>query len=156
MIIEPPFPFGHTLFCDDVRQEASGKVTFVGAYSGEMNVHSDGPVAIPQLCLVATFIDSPEAITARPFIYRVILAGSAGEQILAEIPFDPPEQAMFDDLPSSEQEVGTLSANLRIEARLTPLLVIESCLLKSRIYRGDEEIRLGTMRINLKALDQPA
>lgn len=36
----------HALFCDDIRQEMSGKFILIGVYSGEMNVNN-GPTTLP-------------------------------------------------------------------------------------------------------------
>ncbi|MDQ1183550.1 hypothetical protein [Agrobacterium larrymoorei] len=36
----------HAFFCDDIRQEMSGKFILIGVYTGEMNV-SVGPATLP-------------------------------------------------------------------------------------------------------------
>lgn len=36
---------GHALFCDDIREETSGKHILIGVYSGEMNVNA-GPAVV--------------------------------------------------------------------------------------------------------------
>jgi len=36
----------YTIFCDDVRQEISGKFILIGVYSGDMNVNN-GPATVP-------------------------------------------------------------------------------------------------------------
>jgi hypothetical protein len=44
----------HTLYCDDVRMEVGGKMTFVGVYQSDLIVQHNGPVMLPKLCVVAT------------------------------------------------------------------------------------------------------
>ena len=43
------------IYCDDVRQEVSGKLTFVGVYSGNMIVVRT-PTALPKLCVFVKII----------------------------------------------------------------------------------------------------
>lgn len=45
--------FVSTVFCDDVRHEIGGKVTYVGIYGGTMFVNSF-PAELPKLYLIAT------------------------------------------------------------------------------------------------------
>lgn len=46
--------FIHTLYCDDVRQEVGGKMTFVGAYQSQMLSEQPGDLMLPKLCIVLT------------------------------------------------------------------------------------------------------
>jgi hypothetical protein len=46
--------FIHTLYCDDVRHEVGGKMTFVGAYQGQMVAEQPGELMLPKLCIVLT------------------------------------------------------------------------------------------------------
>ncbi|QYF95588.1 hypothetical protein KY495_10800 [Massilia sp. PAMC28688] len=46
--------FIHTLYCDDVRQEVGGKMTFVGAYQSQMLAEQPGELTLPKLCIVLT------------------------------------------------------------------------------------------------------
>lgn len=43
-------PYLETLFCDDIREEVSGKMTLVGVYGPNLLVQSF-PAKIPKLCL---------------------------------------------------------------------------------------------------------
>jgi hypothetical protein len=50
-----------TLFCDDIRHEVSGKISFIGVYSGGLFVPAF-PVTLPKLCLsvkIVTRVDKP-------------------------------------------------------------------------------------------------
>ena len=50
------------IFCDDIRQEVGGKMSFMGCYQSELIVPST-PVVLPKLCIMAT-VTTP---IARPF-----------------------------------------------------------------------------------------
>jgi hypothetical protein len=43
-------PYVHTLYCDDIRYEHDGKITFVGAING-LVVLETYPASIPKLCV---------------------------------------------------------------------------------------------------------
>lgn len=51
-------PFGSTIFCDDIREEVSGKSTYVGVYQGNLFIDLQGQMALlPKLALVMTLSD---------------------------------------------------------------------------------------------------
>jgi hypothetical protein len=52
-------PRGHVLFCDDVRQENTGKFTYIGIYTNGMVLHGDMPAVLPTFCAVITYIERP-------------------------------------------------------------------------------------------------
>lgn len=57
-----------TYYCDDIRHEVSGKLSYIGMYNGEMIV-SSFPATLPKLCIalkVVTPITKPmESLTIR-------------------------------------------------------------------------------------------
>ncbi len=52
----------HTIFCDDVRNEVGGKLSYMGVYSGTLLV-TEFPIVLPKLCVALTAITS----AAEPF-----------------------------------------------------------------------------------------
>lgn len=61
-------PYLHATFCDDVRQEVTGKMLYVGVYSGEL-ISPDYPVLMPKLAVIAhyayPFEDQPGGSAAK-------------------------------------------------------------------------------------------
>lgn len=49
-------PYGITLFCDDIRAEVGGKLTYVGHYTGDLIVHSNAPAVLPKLVAVTQLV----------------------------------------------------------------------------------------------------
>jgi hypothetical protein len=47
---------GHALFCDDIRMEVGNKPSFMGCYSGEMNVPASFPAFLPKFGIAAWLI----------------------------------------------------------------------------------------------------
>ena len=51
-----PYPYGYTIFCDDIRDEVGGKTSFIGTYRGVMRIHGDLPITLPKFCIYAVFV----------------------------------------------------------------------------------------------------
>lgn len=47
----------HSLYCDDIRHETNGKVSYVGVYHGKLLVPSV-PVVVPKLCVAIFAVTS--------------------------------------------------------------------------------------------------
>jgi hypothetical protein len=47
---EVPDAYGYTIFCDDIRHEIDGKISFIGCYTGVLNIHSNFPAKLPKFC----------------------------------------------------------------------------------------------------------
>lgn len=60
----------HSLYCDDIRHEINGKVSYVGAYHGQLLVQSL-PVVVPKLC-VAIFAVTPANEPFKKFSLRIL------------------------------------------------------------------------------------
>ncbi len=58
-LLPPPTPFGHTIFCDDIRQEVGGKISFMGTYRSYIYFPSF-PMDIPKFCLFVTYHEAAE------------------------------------------------------------------------------------------------
>ena len=58
------------MFCDDIRQEIGGKLSFMGCYQGELIVPM-APVVLPKLCLYAT-IWTPKDRPFKSLMLRVV------------------------------------------------------------------------------------
>ena len=67
-----------TVFCDDIRHELGGKLSFIGVYSGHLFV-STFPVTLPKLCLALTAITP----TTQPF-QKLDLRILKDDEVLAE------------------------------------------------------------------------
>jgi hypothetical protein len=43
--------YGYSIFCDDIRQEAGDKLSFIGCYNGVMFVSGNLPLVLPKFCV---------------------------------------------------------------------------------------------------------
>lgn len=128
------YPRGaRAIFCDDVRDEVSGKKTLVGVYDGCLDV-SHAPIMIPQLHIyISIWTD-----ISNPF-----------KKAVGRLMFN--EEVMIEEswLPSSEIEArpsqvgkGVKSVLTRI-IRISPFIVSGETNLRVRIETEDGEIRAG-------------
>lgn len=81
-----------TIFCDDIRHEIEGKISYIGVYNGTLFL-PEFPAKLPKLCLSITALTSPK----QPFLklkLRVlhddteIFTGELDENQLSEITGD--------------------------------------------------------------------
>ena len=81
-----------TIFCDDIRHEIEGKISYIGVYNGTLFL-PEFPATLPKLCLSITALTSPK----QPFLklkLRVlhddteIFTGELDENQLSEITGD--------------------------------------------------------------------
>ncbi len=147
--------FGYSIFCDDIRNEAGGKLSFIGCYNGVIFVPPKFPLVIPRFC-VHLQIFSPaqnpySSITARCYTPSI-------ETPIFEAPVETPPEADQQALLAGLGKES--SAPLYIVAAtsliFTPLQIHEPGLLRVRamIDGEDEELRLGSLRIEARPDDR--
>lgn len=135
-------PHGFTIFCDDLREEKSGKTTYVGVYADTMYIVGDLPTAIPSLHFAIHLFSQP----GRRFSSLKVGISLPGElidapSIFTEVPTDTvPENVVFpndygDKLehprahlmlkfgisPFVIERYGRIRVNARWDERLIPL-----------------------------------
>ena len=58
------------IYCDDIRQEVGGKISYMGCYQSEIIVQT-APVILPKLCVFAS-VYTPKDRLFKSLIFRVI------------------------------------------------------------------------------------
>lgn len=140
-------PFGHTIFCDDIRHEVSGKVSLIGVYAGVMLLTVDFPIVLPRLALRIHYSERPDE-SESPIQIKVFGPSddpNVGPIWQAEVPRSqlqaipkPPEP----DPAIAEQLISTI-----LHAELSPFPIAQAGIVRVRAYRDDLEVRLGSLRI---------
>lgn len=147
MILNQSFPGGFVTFCDDIRYEIAAKMTLVGVYQGQMNVFGNSPVVLPQLCALIDFRFTPDSLPIKPKI--CVFRSDQDEPIFTfetEVPAN--EETLFEQ--SSELEEGSVRFHQMIlPIQLHGVLINESLRLKVRAFVNNDEVRLGTLQLNL-------
>ena len=144
--VPAPTPYGYTLFCDDIRQEINGKVSLIGVYGGDLIVAGPLPVALAKLALRITYIEQPGEST-EPVEIHIYLPGNPDGQPIQRIPLPVDFRSMAPD-PHPGLTDPLLIAVFNME--FSPLPLQQEGQIKVRAYRGDLEIRLGTLLVHAR------
>jgi hypothetical protein len=81
--------YGYSIFCDDIRNEQGGKLSFIGCYNGVIFICGAFSLVLPRLC-VHTHIVSPASRPFSSITVRCYLPGD--EHPAAEEPIETPRQ----------------------------------------------------------------
>lgn len=141
-------PYGYSLFCDDIRSEAGGKLSFIGCYNAVLYVAPAFPVVLPKFC-VHMHIFSPATNPYVSVMARCYLPGQqspiADESI--DVPSLSDQQALLLDLPKN----GGVPPSIVVAASLvfSPLELSEPGLINVRalINGGPDELHLGSLMV---------
>jgi hypothetical protein len=154
-----PDAFGYAFFCDDVRHEVGGKLTFVGVYQAFLYLNQDFPASLSKLVLSIHYSERL-GIETKATSIRISLPGDLDDQpsFVGELPMADIHRA---PKPPSGEDQGLPPPqflNVATQITLAPLQLKSSGLINVWVQRGDEKIQLGLLRI-LRApvtTDQPA
>jgi hypothetical protein len=139
--------YGYSIFCDDIRNEAGGKLSFIGCYNGVLFISGRFPLMLPKLC-VHTHIFSPATQPFSSIVVRCYLPGD--DKPFSEEPIETPRRSEQAGLLENLQT--NTGAPLFIVAAtsliFTPLELRGSGLMRVRaVIDTDQELRLGSLRI---------
>jgi hypothetical protein len=139
--------YGYSIFCDDIRNEAGGKLSFIGCYNGIILISGQFPLVLPKLC-VHVHILSPASQPFSSIAVRCYLPGD--DEPFFEEPIETPERQDQTELVVNLKT--DTSAPLFIVAATSlifaPLELRSSGLMRVRaVIDADQELRLGSLRI---------
>lgn len=135
--------YAHSLFCDDTRQETSGKWIYIGVYSSKVLVQAF-PATLPSFVVVLTVV-APATRPIKELRVRVvkdeeeILSGSFGLEALAEIA----NRANSD----YRDDIDERMLQLQTQFRFSPLQLDKPCDLKVRVDTEEEELKAGSIEV---------
>jgi hypothetical protein len=149
-IFVPSTPFGYTIFCDDIRQESNGKLIYLGVYQTDMTIFGTFPAILPTFTMMIRYnerrTDSGDPVTIKIFV-------PGNDQPVFQVTIDTATMRSAlprSDLPGEDEIISTL-----IPVRLSPLQIETEGRIKVRAYKGDDEIRLGTLNVRIVPLPSP-
>jgi hypothetical protein len=150
-ILSPKTPYGFTTFFDDLRQEANGKYIFSGVYTGNM-VLPMVPVVLPMFSVMITYREAPGE-SSEPVTLKIFVPGRDEPMLAVPLPVEQMREVQYEQ---SYLDVEGLDKILSLQAPyiFSPFMISGEGFIKIRAYRGEDEIRLGTLRVQL-ATPQP-
>lgn len=133
-----------TIFCDDIRHEIGGKLSYIGVYSGRLIV-SQFPVTLPKLCLALNVVTS----SSEPF-RSLSLNVLKNEETLAH--------PVLNEAQLTEACEAAVTANADVAPPLpvliarflfvfSPFILEGPCLLRVRAETESEELQGIALRI---------
>lgn len=133
-----------TLFCDDIRHEMGGKLSYIGVYSGGLFVPSF-PFTLPKLCLSVRIVTP-----VREPLCSLILRVLKDDAVLQEIAVD--EQQLVaasdfaEDMTEKQKKEGTQMAHFLL--MFSPIKLDGACTLRVRAQTENGELCGVALKVN--------
>jgi hypothetical protein len=144
-VFVPASPFGFTIFCDDVRQENNGKFFFVGVYTTELIIFGQAPMLLPTFATFINYLERPGE-SVDPVKLKIFIPGLA--EPFWEVDLDVAPMRNTPLSPPMEGEDRAI--RMSIPLKFSPFPINGEGLIKVRAYRGNDEIRLGTIAVKFQ------
>ena len=144
--------YGHTIFCEDIRQETTGKVTLIGVYTDHMVVHGTFPVLLPKFGLWIQYNQRPDHFM-RPVIFAIFLPEDPDDQPSIEL------QVPDEQIDAAIANSGSLKKNVSLSEKnpvfvglgsrtlFSPFIIQSPGLIRVRAIRNNELVRLGSLPV---------
>lgn len=129
-----------TIFCDDVRQEAGGKLAYMGIYESNLLV-PDYPASLLKLCAVMT-VRTAAARPPKSVVFKLL----RDDDVIYEHSVDPEalKQMVNTDQAS---DIENKAHTIKSIAQLINFSFTDACVLKSRAIVDGEEFRGGALEM---------
>jgi hypothetical protein len=137
-----------TTFCDDLRQEAGNKLSYMGVYGPNLIVPAY-PTTVPRLCCVFS-LRLPATANPRRITFKLLrddveisvadMLATGGRRLIPELPTD-----------SARAQVVTISSAMQI----SNLEIAQRALLTARAYVDGKELHGGQLEL-LAAQGKPS
>lgn len=133
------------VFCDDIRQEVSGKVSLIGCYTGGMYVN-ELPAVLPKLCAHVRLV----TMASQPFRYIKFLIYRDDEIVLeGEMSNAENREQAQAQAPDLKDEWNGKIVTVTAQFVLSPLELPGPCTMKVRAIADGEELRGLALRVGL-------
>lgn len=134
------------IYCDSIREELSGKTTFVGVYGSALLVPSF-PAVLPELNIKITAWTS----YANPF-RKIVVRLLKDDQIIAEAPMPPKDlEAILESAVGNTKVTSESRMYVHSVIRISPLSLESKGVLRARVETEEGELRAGALAIGLAA-----
>lgn len=134
-----PNPYGVTIFCDDVREEVSGKQTLVGVYGPELHYTGGFPAKLPVLwSFVRLSVPGSEEYAS----FDYVIKKEVDEKEISLVGFTHPIDIKKLDDPNKVTTIG-------LSIPIPDLQLEKDCRILSRAYFDGEEVKLGSLNVIL-------
>jgi hypothetical protein len=149
-------PHGYTLFCDDVRQEKSGKMIHIGVYGRDLLTYGDFPVALPKFCFVVSVVVPVEKRDMTVGMsFRIYIPGDKEDEPsfvfeTDSTPLPPPDPELLKKRPEHFSILeGPILARANFNFTVSPMILREPGTIKVRgIFNTGDVVYLGALHVS--------
>lgn len=142
-------PYGSTIFCDDIRNEVSGKLTLVGCYSGVMNFNNPAPATLPTFAML---LNIKVPITVKFEKIRIIVLKEEGDEVSEIFSIETEiKQSVGDNEKgiNTDDKENEKFISLTVPHKWSPFHIKNSGFIKVRAYLDEGlEIKAGALKVN--------
>ncbi len=136
-----------TLFCDDIRHEINGKISFIGVYSSWLFVPSF-PATLPKLCLSVKIVTPAE----QP-LQELKLVVFKDDDTLQEIELEKEQLAEASDSIEEKTEEKAMVAQFMLV--FSPIQFDGPCTLRVCVQTESGELRGVALKVDQAKSSQP-
>jgi hypothetical protein len=140
------FPYGNTIFCDDIRFEIGGKASLMGCFGAELRAFGQAPLMLSSLAAFVS-VRIPQAMVFQKL--AVVLLADFGdsqkEVARVDLPVEPKQRDGI--------EAGQL-LSVDVPFRLSPFIIEGEGFLRCRAYLDELEVKLGSLRVAILGVDE--
>lgn len=155
MKIGPALPQGSVIFCDDIRQEIGGKRSIMGMYDAEMSFTDNPPYILPTFCALITWKwDMTVPPSSIKFALFKDVEAVTEELFSAEVELPEPPPIEFH--PNASDPDAPRVGQMQFVAKFAGFQLDANCILRMRAFIGDDEHRIGGLRISRAPVSEEA
>jgi hypothetical protein len=145
--VPAPERYGFTTFCDDIRNEVDGKVTYVGVYDGTMIFAVPFPVQIPKLGVSSTLILMPDDDLGYEF--HVYLPGDleGSPSVKSPAATSPIEKPQLPEMIAGDD----FRIAIKFNVVFSPMVLTKEGLIEVRAVNKKGYMRVGRLRVSSTA-----
>jgi hypothetical protein len=145
--------FGYSIFCDDIRQEVHGKLSFIGIYVGTMIVHVPFPTTLPKFYIYANYCQPYEGNSPKinSMDFQVWLPGNVSDAPSISAPVFRSDQQQLppppDQLPIWDDSDVETVLRFAVPIWLEPLVIPVAGRIKVRAVVDGTVTKLGALKV---------
>ena len=158
-IIGYPDISGHCLFCDDIRKEQGGKVSYIGCYNNALTVHTDFPVTLPKFGIRITLLQRTKFFVPDMEL-QIYLPGDPDGTPTFQAEFEEKEEGLaaataeWNTVHQPEYSGTDVSfIEVTTDLLIAPITISQPGNIKVRAVRDKDIIMLGGLRILHRKFD---
>lgn len=142
--IKPKSPNGYSIFCDDIRQEASGKLFIIGMYTGELILKNETPATLTKFAILINYRER-RGESNDPV--RLVIFVPGDEKNSPTYSMELPIQEERDKEPDPAFAGEDLFVSATTNVIIAPFRIEQEGWIRVRAHRGKNEYKLGSLRV---------